>query len=93
MALYRPADCLLDSKGPLSRTIHPAVLNKRVKLVDRWGWRLLWSLDLYLASWYQAAPRRVPLDTKIKTTKFNSEGLLRLFTKFSTPENYPLYGM
>ena len=32
-------------------------------------------------------------DTKIKTTKFNSEGLLRLFTKFSTPENYPLYGI
>ena len=30
--------------------------------------------------------------TKIKTTKINSEGLLRLFTKFSTPENYPLYG-
>ena len=34
----------------------------------------------------------VPVDTKIKTTKINSEGLLRLFTKFSTPENYLLYG-
>ena len=33
------------------------------------------------------------VDTKIKTTKINSEGLLRLFTKFSTPENYPLYGI
>ena len=32
------------------------------------------------------------VDTKIKTTKINSEGLLRLFTKFSTAENYPLYG-
>ena len=31
--------------------------------------------------------------TKIKTTKINSDGLLLLFTKFSTPENYPLYGM
>ena len=34
-----------------------------------------------------------PVDTEIKTTKINSEGLLRLFTKFSTPENYPLYGI
>ena len=33
------------------------------------------------------------VDTNIKTTKINSEGLLRLFTKFSTPENYPLYGI
>ena len=39
MSLYRycrPADGVLDSKGPLSRTIPPAVLsevNKRVKLV------------------------------------------------------------
>ena len=32
------------------------------------------------------------VDTKIKTTKINYEGLLRLFTKFSTLENYPLYG-
>ena len=32
------------------------------------------------------------VDTKIKTTKINSDGFLRLFTKFSTPENYPLYG-
>ena len=30
--------------------------------------------------------------TKIKTTKINSEGLFPLFTKFSTPENYPPYG-
>ena len=33
------------------------------------------------------------VDTKIKTTRINSEGLLRLFTNFSTPENYPLYGI
>ena len=31
--------------------------------------------------------------TKIKTTKISSEGLLRLFTKFSTPENYQPYGI
>ena len=30
--------------------------------------------------------------TKIKTMKINSEGLFRLFTKFSTLENYPPYG-
>ena len=30
---------------------------------------------------------------KIKTTKINSEGLFRLFMKFSTPKNYPLYGI
>ena len=38
MSLYRPVDGVLDSKGPLSRTIHPAVLSevyKRVKLVGR----------------------------------------------------------
>ena len=28
---------------------------------------------------------------KIKTTKINSEGLLRSFTNFSTPENYQPY--
>ena len=28
---------------------------------------------------------------KIKITKINSEGLFRLFTKFSTLENYPPY--
>ena len=32
--------------------------------------------------------RTGPVDTEI-----NSEGLLRLFTKFSTPVNYPLYGI
>ena len=31
--------------------------------------------------------------TKIKTTEINSEGLLQLFTKFSTPENYQPYSM
>ena len=31
--------------------------------------------------------------TKIKITKIDSEGLFQLFTKFSTPENYPPYGI
>ena len=31
--------------------------------------------------------------TKFKTTKFNSGGLIELFTKISTHENNPLYGI
>ena len=31
--------------------------------------------------------------TKFKTTKINSEDPRQLFTKISTPENYPLYGI
>ena len=30
---------------------------------------------------------------RLVDTKINSEGFLRLFTKFSTPENYPLHGI
>ena len=40
-----------------------------------------------------AAPLITVTGTGLVDTKINSEGLLRLFTKFSTPENYPLYGI
>ena len=43
--------------------------------------------------WVGAAPLITVAGTGLVDTKINSEGLLRLFTKFSTPENYPLYGI
>ena len=43
-------------------------------------------------AWRRLLRSPVPVWCKIKTTKINSEGLLRLFMKFSIPENYPLYG-
>ena len=51
---------------------------------SRLAWRRL--LRSPVPVWY------IYRDMKIKTTKINSEGLLRLFMKFSIPENYPLYG-
>ena len=36
---------------------------------------------------------RQSISTKLRTTKFSSEGLGGISTKFSTSENFPLYGM
>ena len=59
-----------------------AELNKEVKLVAA-GQKKISGQDLY--ELYQVAIM------KVKTIKINSKGLVRPFTKVSTPEYYPPY--
>ena len=65
----RPADSVIDSKGPLSRTIAPGVLAELYA----------WTHDCmqHPISAQRRSFTRVAV-TKIKTTKINSEGLFQL---------------
>ena len=68
----------------------PSVVNER-------GTSLAFCLCLRLLRSHTCSKVKVHITarraTKFKTTKFNSGDLIELFTKISTHENNPLYGM
>ena len=81
------ADCVFGTNILLSQAICPGLLQKWLSNKED---RARVSITSSLVQYH--TPGLVAV-TKFKIMKINSEGLLWLSTKISTPENYPPYGI